>query len=149
MPVGEICFLFLIWLSLGKHEMLLKSLFSYLYLICLQLVGKSAPFQTELWSEPPDAFKQGIIYVIGKKNYIRYSVLLCPCGCGQAIYLHHLKGAKPRWDWQWHWNNTVSFHPSVWLTEGCRSHFFLKKGRVHWVMNRSLAPATRFFKRTI
>jgi Family of unknown function (DUF6527) len=38
--------------------------------------------------------------------------LRCPCGCGQRL--------------------DVSLHPSVWLREGCKSHFWLRSGKIVW-----------------
>ncbi len=32
-----------------------------------------------------------------------------------------------------HPNRTASLHPSVWRKKDCGSHFWFRKGRVHWV----------------
>lgn len=57
----------------------------------------------------------------------------CPCGCGQLIELALIPEAIPRWKLQVELNETPTLTPSVWLREGCRSHFFVRRGRVNWV----------------
>ncbi|HVV41961.1 MAG TPA: DUF6527 family protein [Nitrobacter sp.] len=56
----------------------------------------------------------------------------CPCGCGRTIELLLVKEAKPRWDLHTDPSGRPSLKPSVWLKTGCRSHFWLRRGRVEW-----------------
>jgi hypothetical protein len=56
----------------------------------------------------------------------------CPCGCGQTIELLLVREAKPRWDLQTDPSGHPTLKPSVWLQTGCRSHFWLRRGRVEW-----------------
>ena len=56
----------------------------------------------------------------------------CPCGCGQKIELLLIREAKPRWDLALDPAGRPSLKPSVWLQTGCRSHFWLRHGRVEW-----------------
>jgi hypothetical protein len=58
--------------------------------------------------------------------------LRCPCGCGQRLEMMLLKGVKPRWDITIDKHRRVTLHPSVWLRTGCRSHFWLRNGKVIW-----------------
>lgn len=58
--------------------------------------------------------------------------LQCPCGCGRTIELLVIDEARPRWDYSVNAAGHPSLHPSVWLNSGCRSHFWLKNGRIHW-----------------
>lgn len=57
----------------------------------------------------------------------------CPCGCGRTIELLLIEDASPRWDCKLDQKGHPSLHPSVWLKNGCKSHFWLKNGRVQWV----------------
>lgn len=57
----------------------------------------------------------------------------CPCGCGQRIELPLLAEVKPRWNIRVDQLNRPTLSPSVWLRDGCRSHFFVKNGRIVWV----------------
>lgn len=56
----------------------------------------------------------------------------CPCGCGDTIELLLIKEAKPRWDLQVDASGRPTLKPSVWCQTGCRSHFWLRSGRVEW-----------------
>jgi hypothetical protein len=56
----------------------------------------------------------------------------CPCGCGETIELLLIREAKPRWDLLVDPSGRPSLKPSVWLQHGCRSHFWLRRGRVEW-----------------
>lgn len=57
----------------------------------------------------------------------------CPCGCGHIIELLVIDEARPRWDLDLDAGGLPSLSPSVWLTSGCKSHFWLKRGKVIWV----------------
>lgn len=67
----------------------------------------------------------------------------CPCGCGQAIELALIPEAKPRWKLHAEPGTPPTLTPSVWLREGCRSHFFVRRGRVEWVRPTSNARGLR------
>lgn len=56
----------------------------------------------------------------------------CPCGCGYTIELPIIKEAKPRWDLKVNPHNKISLHPSIFLKKGCKSHFWIKEGKVIW-----------------
>jgi len=57
----------------------------------------------------------------------------CPCGCGRIIELLVIDEAQPRWDYSVNASGQPSLHPSVWLNNGCCSHFWLRNGRIQWV----------------
>ncbi|WP_414916408.1 DUF6527 family protein [Pseudomonas sp. IT-P395] len=56
----------------------------------------------------------------------------CPCGCGHTIELLLIEEARPRWDCELDKHGHPSLHPSVWLKSGCKSHFWIRHGKVHW-----------------
>lgn len=58
--------------------------------------------------------------------------MVCPCGCGQKIELLVIPEAKPRWDVTTDEKGRPSLRPSVWLQRGCRSHFWLRHGKIEW-----------------
>nr|WP_081092656.1 DUF6527 family protein [Cupriavidus metallidurans] len=57
----------------------------------------------------------------------------CPCGCGQRIELPLLDEANPHWRLRIDKEGRPTLSPSIWLRDGCRSHFFVRAGRVIWV----------------
>ena len=44
----------------------------------------------------------------------------------------YVPGDRPGWKLRDHWDGTASLAPSVWRKVGCKSHFWLRKGRVEW-----------------
>jgi hypothetical protein len=56
---------------------------------------------------------------------------MCPCGCGKRLELLLVKEAKPSWKLTIE-GNKPTLHPSVWLKFGCKSHFWIKKGKIFW-----------------
>lgn len=56
----------------------------------------------------------------------------CPCGCGDTIELMILREAHPRWDISVNEGGYPTLHPSVWRKTGCRSHFWIRGGRLLW-----------------
>lgn len=61
------------------------------------------------------------------------AVMRCPCGCQQAIELPLIPEARPRWRLDRDDQDRPTLFPSVWLKDGCKSHFFLRAGKVKWV----------------
>lgn len=57
----------------------------------------------------------------------------CPCGCGDVIELLLLPDVRPRWEIAIDRRGCPTLHPSIWRQTGCRSHFWLREGRVRWV----------------
>jgi len=56
----------------------------------------------------------------------------CPCGCKETIELMLLKAAKPRWDLTFNAKGQPSLSPSILRRSGCRSHFWVRGGKVEW-----------------
>lgn len=56
----------------------------------------------------------------------------CPCGCGATIELMVLPEARPRWNVRVDDDARPTLQPSVWKQNGCRSHFWVRDGRIHW-----------------
>lgn len=62
-----------------------------------------------------------------------YAVALrCPCGCQETVELVVMEGVRPRWDLSVDAHGLPTLHPLVWKQSGCRSHFWLRQGRVVW-----------------
>jgi len=57
--------------------------------------------------------------------------LRCPCGCGETIELLVIDEARPRWDVTIR-RGRPTLRPSVWRKVGCRSHFWVRDGRIIW-----------------
>ncbi|WP_319003147.1 DUF6527 family protein [Acidovorax radicis] len=56
----------------------------------------------------------------------------CPCGCGRILELLLIPEAHPRWKLTVDSGGRPTLHPSVWVKDGCRSHFWLRQGQIEW-----------------
>lgn len=90
------------------------------------------PLKTVHADELPDVLDSAAVYVLGESEYCWFVAMTCPCGCKSILQMSLLADAKPRWRLTEHGDGTVTLHPSVWRTEGCRSHFFLRHGFIKW-----------------
>lgn len=88
-------------------------------------------YTTQKCLDEPDQFENSVLYLIGENEYLWHAALLCPCGCGEIIRLNLLPDDYPSWKVQIS-RRGVSIEPSIWRTTGCRSHFFLRFGRIQW-----------------
>lgn len=93
---------------------------------------KARPLRTVEAADLPDKIQPHEVYLVGENGFLWYVAMLCPCGCGETMQLSCLPDARPRWTVTRHADSTVSLHPSVARTKGCRSHFFLKEGQIVW-----------------
>ncbi len=81
--------------------------------------------------EVPDSFQHQCLYLIGE-GAPWAAACLCPCGCGEVINLSLLEEDSPSWKLSFDRDGLPTLSPSIWRTKGCRSHFFLRRGRVVW-----------------
>lgn len=71
------------------------------------------------------------VYVVAPKSIPKWAMLRCPCGCAEVITLSLQSIHDPNWAVKIK-HGRASLYPSVWRTTGCRSHFWLRDGRVFW-----------------
>lgn len=84
-------------------------------------------------SPPPVAtIAADTLYIVAPHNTPKWAMFRCPCGCGETITLSLQQAHKERWQLEITQAQRGSLHPSVWRTTGCRSHFWLKDGRIFW-----------------
>ena len=94
--------------------------------------GLRPGFATLTIDDLPDVLAPERLYLVGDDACPWSAALLCPCGCEATIQLSLLPDDKPSWRFVRHFSGSVSLQPSVWRTRGCRSHFFLRRGRIVW-----------------
>ncbi len=90
--------------------------------------------------------KPGILYVVGGIDYQKWAFLTCPCGCAESIMLSLSKKRRPHWQVDVDWLNRPTVRPSIWQTEGCYSHFWIKKGTIHWTPDSGRPHRSRVSK---
>jgi hypothetical protein len=79
----------------------------------------------------PDDVSNKEIIVGGGLTKSWVVLLKCPCGCNSLIYLNTLKEEHPSWEVVMNLSG-ISIYPSVWRTKGCKSHFWVKAGKIIW-----------------
>lgn len=83
-------------------------------------------YDTEFVNQMPKELKNGILYVA---PHYEVAAHLCMCGCGEKVVT-----PLNKYGWDWTFNNVdVSLSPSVGNFQyNCKSHYFLKNGKVQW-----------------
>ena len=98
----------------------------------VERTGLRPGFATEVLDDLPDVLTARRIYMIGDESRPWAAALVCPCGCGATIQLSLIADDSPSWRAKRHFSGSVTLHPSIWRKRGCRSHFFLRRGRIVW-----------------
>lgn len=72
--------------------------------------------------------------VLAKEDNEDWAVAFrCPCGCGKRLELLLIKEVTPHWTISVSDEGKPTLYPSIWLKAGCKSHFWLRNGKVIWV----------------
>ncbi|WP_108519109.1 DUF6527 family protein [Bradyrhizobium algeriense] len=81
---------------------------------------------------PREILEAGVLVVVGPKRNPKWATFLCPSGCGMPLLLSLSQTRRPRWSVASDWLGRPSLSPSVRRTDGCRCHFWLRRGSVDW-----------------
>jgi hypothetical protein len=81
----------------------------------------------------PTDIKPATVYIVTDGAVPDTLIFKCPCGCNADIYLNLLKDTRPNWSFHISKTRKITISPSVWRTVGCKSHFFIRRGRIDWV----------------
>ncbi len=92
------------------------------------------PLRATWIEELPDHLDPGTVYVAGENGHVWFAAMICPCGCGETLYMNLQQDRRPCWRLTVDQRGAVTLHPSVWRQVGCRSHFFLRQGVVQWAI---------------
>lgn len=79
-----------------------------------------------------ERLRAGIAVVVGLKERPKWVTFQCPSGCGTPLLLSLSPERRPRWTVTSDWLGRPSIDPSVRRTDGCRCHFWMRKGRIEW-----------------
>lgn len=91
----------------------------------------SARYRLCSLKEDPEKLAKGIVYVVGDYGYLWRAIMLCPCGCGDSIYLNLNEETHPAWK-VYKTNGYPTIFPSIDRQKGCKAHFLLIEGKVKW-----------------
>ncbi len=110
------------------------------------LFGRAKPadtvnlYRAEVCEEEPELLDRRRVYLVGGADAPWSASLICPCGCQEIVRLSLLPGDRPRWRALVSARGVVTLDPSIWRVRGCRSHFFIRHGRVLWAAPDSRLP---------
>jgi hypothetical protein len=95
-----------------------------------------------LSADHPDlaALPAGLLHIVGGRDYQKWAYLKCPCGCGAPIMLSLTPARRPHWKVTADWLDRPTVVPSIWQTDGCFSHFFVRQGQIDWVEDTGMRP---------
>ena len=91
-------------------------------------------FKAHVVDDLPSEPKPHLIYIEGQYGEEDFAKFLCPCGCNESITLSTLPITKSSWSIKYNgvFKKNVTLTPSINRMIGCRSHFFIRKGKVVW-----------------
>jgi hypothetical protein len=78
----------------------------------------------------PEKMKSDILYIEGGYQSEQFASLLCPCGCKEVINLNLEPEENPCWVLKK--GRLTDLSPSIWKSSNCKSHFFIKRGKIRW-----------------
>ncbi|WP_148280025.1 DUF6527 family protein [Acidovorax sp. KKS102] len=82
---------------------------------------------------PPDQLPSRDLVLLREGGEAWSVMMRCPCGCGRPVELPLIREARPRWSLQLDGDGHPSLVPSVWRRDGCRAHYFVRRGKVVWI----------------
>lgn len=90
--------------------------------------------------DEPDVLAPSVLYVAHwdapefwtPDNPPACAVLLCPCGCGESVYVSLMTGDRPNWKLTGDEGQPATLTPSIQHLKGCKSHYWLTEGRIVW-----------------
>ncbi|WP_222374631.1 DUF6527 family protein [Rhizobium leguminosarum] len=91
---------------------------------------------TALDMPAPEELLPGLAVVVGPNERPKWVTFACPSGCGTPILLSLNPARRPRWAVSSDWLGRPSLEPSVRRTDGCRCHFWMRRGRIDWCKDR-------------
>jgi hypothetical protein len=86
----------------------------------------------EFMEDIPDILNSKVVYFIGHEGYYWQAAMICPCGCKKIIQLNLITDHKPYWKYKIERNKKITLVPSVHRMVGCKSHFFVRNGKIIW-----------------
>jgi hypothetical protein len=97
----------------------------------LHLCGKRF-WTIVLEGDLPKKIHKNTVYVVMDDAEPWHASFICPCGCKCVLHMNLLPDERPCWRVSDHRDGTISMEPSIFRKIGCKSHFWLRHGRINW-----------------
>lgn len=96
------------------------------------------PYRTVVVEEYlPKQLEPFTLYIVEEDGIEEQAAMVCPCGCGKTLQMNLLTDDRPCWRVTKHADGTASLYPSVWRQKDCRCHFWFRRGRIEWAIDRA------------
>lgn len=95
--------------------------------------NKKERYKASFVDDAPEILKSKTVYIVKNQEYCWLAVMTCPCGCKKVLYLNLINKYQPSWSYKINNRKIITLYPSIKRTIGCKSHFFIKKGKLIWV----------------
>lgn len=82
----------------------------------------------------PGQVAEGRLFIVGNNGFNKWIFLKCPCGCCDLLTLSLMKSHNPNWKLHFDWLNRPTLYPSIRKIDGCKSHFWIIKGKLRWAL---------------
>jgi uncharacterized protein DUF6527 len=92
----------------------------------------SKKYKYKFINDVPNKLKPDIIYFIGHEGYYWQAIMICPCGCKKNLQMNLISDHSPYWKYKIEKKNLITLSPSIRRVVGCKSHFFIVKGKLLW-----------------
>ena len=93
---------------------------------------RSKTHHSVIVEEMPGNLKPGILYIFDNAGYHWQMVMLCPCGCGDVLFINLVDTHNPYWKYYLDNRSRITLRPSLHRKDRCRSHFFITKNKINW-----------------
>ncbi|MCW3109109.1 MAG: hypothetical protein JWQ09_3615 [Segetibacter sp.] len=97
----------------------------------LRIYSRKKLYKIKFVHDIPEQMRQSILYVVTNEGFDWQAVMICPCGCNKVLQMNLIADYSPSWKYKVD-QKLVSLYPSVHRQVGCRSHFYLTKGKISW-----------------
>lgn len=87
-----------------------------------------------------DEIEDGVVYVVGGKDYQKWAYFRCPTDRSEIIQLSLMRKHRPCWRVSSDWLQRPTIYPSVRQTAGSFAHFWMAKGQVSLCADSGAQP---------
>jgi hypothetical protein len=104
------------------------------YLLVGLRIIRRPRFVIRVRTTQPAAKELGVdeIVAVVAGDETKWLCFLCPCGSGEIVRLAVSSTRRPAWTYTADRLARPTIHPSIWQLDGCRCHFWVKRGEIDW-----------------
>ena len=97
--------------------------------------------EVQAFHPTPEQLRPGRLIIVRDGPLDKWICLICPCGCGAKVQLSMGMNRRPRWSFKLDWLARPMIEPSIRRLDGCKCHFWLKRGQIQWCADSGEDPS--------